>query len=308
MGEFSLRCILTGTYITRDDEIVAIPVEFGHDYFGPQHTCKSNDLFKPCGLPMFGVYDTYGGIGVHENDVGAKFNAELFNTDVKDIGTKFHGGAVWKHRLRYYVKDRDWKPTEVKLPDDATPAQKASAWCDRTEKMHVGLAAMHKKAWEEGLKRGYRKPYETFLNAEFINNAVSRLKSATTVSEPEEFVEHGVYRFDQKGITLTYEEEHSVRYICADRDFFTYPIHQLLKRKFAEILDKDIKHDEIFNLTFAVFAIHSFMNCYGFIWKGQNSIGQQIPNIDDLQSELEWLNMTARMVKDRIKYMKSQGY
>jgi hypothetical protein len=308
MGEFSLRCILTGTYITRDDEIVAIPVEFGHDSFGPQHTCKSTDLFKPCGLPMFGVYDEYGGITVHENDAGAKFNAELFHTDVNDIGTKFHGAVVEKKRLCYYLHDRDWKIVEVKLPDTATDAEKFRAWIDRSEMLHVGLAIMHKKAWEEGLKRGYRRPYETLMNAAFINNAVSRLKALPPVTDAEEFAEHGVYRFDQKGIKLTQEEELSVRSICADRDFLTYPIHQLLKRKFAEILDKDVNHDDIFNLTFALFAIHAFMNCYGFIWKGTNSIGQQNPRVDDLKSELEWLNMTAKMVKDRIKYMKSQGY
>lgn len=308
MGEFSLRCILTGTYITRGDEIVGIPVEFGHDCFGPQHTCKANDLFTPCGLPMFGVYDTYGGIEVHANDIGAKFNAELFHTDVKDIGTKFHGGSVWKKLLGYFLHDRDWKPEEVKVPENATNAEKTHAWLERWEKKHIGLAIMHKQAWEAGLKKGYRKPYETFLNAAFINNAISRLNAVVAVSDPKEFIEHGVYRFEQKGIELTDEEEHSVRYICADRNFFTYPIHQLLKRKFAETMDKGIQHDDIFNLTFAVFAIHSFMDCYGFIWKGTNSIGQQNPRIEDLKSELEWLNMTAKMVKDRIKYMKSEGY
>lgn len=295
MGHFTIRCAITNVQIARGEEIVAVPVIYMPEYRGEVLTCTPRCQYRVIGLPMFGTYDEYGGVDVHANDVGAKYNATLFNTTVDNVGN-LHNGAVGKKLCKlFFHSERNWEPEKVE----------GQSWVERTEKIMVSMAYFRKEAWDKALTLTGR--YSKMLHSKHIRSIFDKIPNLSSRLEAKDKLSDALYGPSTStaiekeiGVELSKEEHESLRVLLSD----TRECHYAFKSHLSYLLyDTATKKNEAYaeyDLFFSICLMSEFMSIYGYKWQAINTIGAQDP-FEFAKEERAWMEFCLDTHKNAVK-------
>lgn len=190
MGDYNMACGISNISMGGGQEIAYIPLEvnrFPHAIGdGNNNLIYKHCFYSPVTLPVFGVYDSYGGIENIERDANTELIETFFKCPVKDVmnidkTTKPVSSGMFMHReiyehLRYNQIDDNGKRKGFRIPLREEIETKFDKYRDNLLK--IVKENEETKATFEGFlaKRENKEDEEAIKLIEIIENCVKNTK------------------------------------------------------------------------------------------------------------------------------------